>query len=99
MVLEPVLRPTFSNNDVVKHGQLREGKQRYKCRNDGCSRCIFIREYVYWGYLPEVKQQIADLAVNSSGIRDTARVTQNQSNHRDWNVKKTVISKHSMKHV
>ncbi|PZV12283.1 MAG: hypothetical protein DCF22_12735 [Leptolyngbya sp.] len=26
------------------------------------------------GYLPDVKQQIADMAVNGSGIRDTARV-------------------------
>ena len=26
------------------------------------------------GYLPEVKQQIVDMAVNGSGIRDTARV-------------------------
>jgi insertion element IS1 protein InsB len=30
--------------------------------------------YVYRGYLPEVKQQIADMALNDSGIRDTARV-------------------------
>jgi len=26
------------------------------------------------GYLPEVKQQIVEMAVNGSGIRDTARV-------------------------
>ncbi|MBM0744691.1 hypothetical protein JOY44_24315 [Phormidium sp. CLA17] len=26
------------------------------------------------GHLPEVKQQIVDMAVNGSGIRDTARV-------------------------
>jgi transposase-like protein len=26
------------------------------------------------GYLPSIKQQIADMAVNGSGIRDTARV-------------------------
>jgi hypothetical protein len=26
------------------------------------------------GYLPQVKQQIADMSVNGSGIRDTARV-------------------------
>ena len=33
-----------------------------------------MRDYVYRGYLPDVKQQIADMAVNGSGIRDTARV-------------------------
>ncbi|MGF1458710.1 MAG: IS1-like element transposase [Leptolyngbyaceae cyanobacterium] len=30
--------------------------------------------YSYRGYWPEVKQPIADMAVNGSGIRDTARV-------------------------
>lgn len=33
-----------------------------------------MREYSYRGYLPEVKQQISDMAMNGSGIRDTARV-------------------------
>ncbi len=74
MVLEPVLCPTCMSSDVVKHGQSSEGKQRYKCRNSECSRCTFIRDYAYRGYLPQVKQQIADMAVNGSGIRDTARV-------------------------
>ncbi len=74
MVLEPVLCPTCGSSDVVKHGQSTECKQRYKCRNSQCSRCTFIRHYAYRGYLPEVKQQISDLAVNGSGIRNTARV-------------------------
>jgi transposase-like protein len=30
--------------------------------------------YTYAGQLPEVKQQIVDMAMNASGIRDTARV-------------------------
>jgi transposase-like protein len=74
MVLEPVLCPTCGSRDVVKHGQSGEGKQRYKCRNSECSRCTFIREYAYRGYLPEVKQQISEMALNGSGTRDTARV-------------------------
>jgi transposase-like protein len=74
MVLEPVLCPTCGSSDVVKHGQSGEGKQRYKCRNSECSRCTFIGHYAYRGYLLEVKQQIADMALNGSGIRDTARV-------------------------
>jgi transposase-like protein len=74
MVLEPVLCPTCGSSDVVKHGQSGEGKQRYKCRNCECSRCTFIQTYAYRGYLPEVKQQIVDMAVNGSGTRDTARV-------------------------
>jgi transposase-like protein len=74
MVLEPILCPTCGSSDVVKHGQSGEGKQRYKCRNSQCSRATFIRDYRYRGYRPEVKRQIADMAVNGSGIRDTARV-------------------------
>nr|WP_207211197.1 IS1 family transposase [Leptolyngbya sp. Cla-17] len=74
MVLELVLCPTCESSDVVKHGQSGEDKQRYKCRNPECGRSTFIREYAYRGYLPEVKQQIAAMAVNGSGIRDTARV-------------------------
>lgn len=74
MVLEPVLCPACQGSDVVKHGLSKESKQRYKCRNSECSRSTFIHQYSYRGYLAEVKQQIADMAVNGSGIRDTARV-------------------------
>ncbi|MCY7285740.1 MAG: hypothetical protein LH679_20365 [Cyanobacteria bacterium CAN_BIN43] len=74
MVLAPVLYPSCGSEDVVKHGQSQAGRQRYKCRNPGCSRCTFLREYRYRGYLPEVKQQIAEMASNGSEIRDTARV-------------------------
>ena len=74
MVLEPVLCPACGSDDVVKQGQSETGQQRYKCRNRQCNRSTFMREYAYRGYLPAVKQQIADMAVNGSGIRDTARV-------------------------
>ena len=74
MVLEPVLCPGCQGNDVVKYGQSGEGKQRYQCRNSDCSRRTFILDYSYRAYLPEVKEQILDMAMNSSGIRDTARV-------------------------
>jgi transposase-like protein len=37
-------------------------------------RKTFILEYTYQGYRPEVKQQVAEMAVNGSGIRDTSRV-------------------------
>jgi transposase-like protein len=73
MILEPLCCPKCHTTDVVKHGKSAEGKQRYRCRNAECSRASFILNYRYRGYLPEVKQQIADMAVNGSGIRDTAR--------------------------
>jgi transposase-like protein len=31
-------------------------------------------EYAYAGQSPDVKRQIVDMAMNASGIRDTARV-------------------------
>ena len=76
MVLEPVLCPSCGCDDVVKHGPSAAGKQRYKCRNQNCSRCTFIQQYSYRAYRPEVREQIADMALNGSGIRDTARVLQ-----------------------
>ena len=76
MVLEAVTCPHCQGDDVVKHGRTAEGKQRYKCRHTECPRTTFIRTYSYRGYLPEVKQQIGDMAMNGSGIRDTARVLQ-----------------------
>ena len=49
------------------------GKQRYLCQKEGCIRKTFILDYTYLGYVPEVKKKIIDMAMNSSGIRDTAR--------------------------
>jgi transposase-like protein len=74
MVLEPIQCPSCNSTNIVKHGKSTEGKQRYKCRNSDCSRSTFILQYSYQGYLPDVKQKISDMAVNGSGIRDTARV-------------------------
>lgn len=76
MVLEPVLCPSCGSDDVVKHGPSAEGKQRYKCRNPDCARCTFIRQYSYRAYRLEVREQIADMALNGSGIWYTARVLQ-----------------------
>ncbi|PZV19096.1 MAG: hypothetical protein DCF20_03430 [Pseudanabaena sp.] len=45
-----------------------------------CTRKTFILDYTYQGYRPEVKQQIAEMAINGSGIRDTGRVLGISSN-------------------
>ena len=67
--------PYCQGTDIVKHGLSPEGKQRYRCRTclAGCGR-TFLLEYSYAGQSPDVKQQIVDMAMNASGIRDTARV-------------------------
>ena len=73
MVLVPVQCLHCGSTDVIRHGQTSNEKQRFLCRNDGCGK-TFIQEYSAKGRLPEIEQRIVDVAVNGSGIRDTARV-------------------------
>ena len=58
---------------MIRHGQTSNEKQRFLCQNEGCGK-TFIQDYSDKGRLPEIKQRIVDMAVNGSGIRDTARV-------------------------
>ena len=74
MVLLPVCCPCCGEDAVVKKGKTEQGKQRYLCLNGGCSKRTFILDYTYNGLLPDVKGRIIDMALNGSGIRDTARV-------------------------
>ena len=74
MITQVLHCPYCQGTDIVKHGTTPEGKQRYRCRE--CPECgrTFLLEYAYPGQSQHVKQQILDMAMNSSGIRDTARV-------------------------
>lgn len=74
MVLIPVCCPHCDRDQVVKCGTTAAGKQRYRCQNEVCPHRTFIRDYSYRAYLPEVKQQMVDMAMNGGGIRDTGRV-------------------------
>jgi transposase-like protein len=74
MVLEPVRCPVCQGIHVNKYGKTEDGKQRYICRNKTCSGKTFIREYSELGRLPEVKEQIIEMSINGSGVRDIARV-------------------------
>ena len=66
--------PDCRGTDSVRHGTTPEGKQRYRCRACPDRGRTFLLEYAYAGQSPDVKQQIVDMAMNASGIRDTARV-------------------------
>ena len=66
--------PSCQNTDVIKHGITAQGKQRYRCKDSGCPSQTFLVEYSHHGRLPEVKQQILEMTLNGSGIRDIARV-------------------------
>ena len=74
MTSVPVHCPDCQGVDVVRYGKQRHGPQRYRCNNTDCPRHIFLLEYRNHGRLPAVKQQMVDMALNGSGIRDTARV-------------------------
>src|SRR5712691_10864659 len=66
--------PYCHSDQIVKRGKTRRGTQRYLCQNTACPPQSFLLEYRYRGRLPEVKQQIVDMSLNASGVRDTARV-------------------------
>ena len=74
MILMAIKCPNCNSLDVSKYGKQANGEQRYRCNNPTCERKIFLLNYDYKGRRPEVKKKILDMAVNGSGIRDTARV-------------------------
>jgi len=65
--------PHCKKNDVSKMGFTSDKKQRYLCKNIDCNR-TFITNYDRLGWLPGTEEKIIDMAMNASGIRDTARV-------------------------
>jgi transposase-like protein len=75
MIIQVLHCPYCQGSDSVKHGLSSEGKQRYRCRAclAGRGRTVLL-EYTYAGQSPAVKQQIVEMALNASGMRDTARV-------------------------
>ena len=66
--------PHCDSKQIVKRGKTHRGTQRYLCQNTACTRGSFLLDYCNRGCLPEVKQQIIDMSLNASGVRDTARV-------------------------
>jgi transposase-like protein len=66
--------PDCHSTQVIKAGKQPNGPQRYRCQNPPCERTIFQLTHVAYGRLPETQRQIVEMALNGSGIRDTARV-------------------------
>jgi transposase-like protein len=58
----------------VRHGKTPQGKQRYRCRQCLDRGRTFLLDYSYPGQSSSIKEQMVDMAMNASGIRDTARV-------------------------
>ena len=74
MVTIPVQCPYCHSTVVIKAGKQATGAQRYQCQNRQCARRIFLLQYQDRGRIPEIRRQVVDMAINGSGIRDTARV-------------------------
>jgi transposase-like protein len=66
--------PHCQNLKVIRHGKSSNGKQRFRCLFSECPDQTFSLDSTYPGRKREVKQQIVDMTLNSSGIRDVARV-------------------------
>jgi transposase-like protein len=66
--------PDCGSHQVVKAGYSASGERRYRCCNSDCPTKSFMLTYRYKAYQPGIKAQVVDMAINSSGIRDTARV-------------------------
>src|SRR6266705_20659 len=65
--------PYCQSDQIVKRGKTARGTQRYLCQNTLCAKESFLLDYRNRGCLAEVKQQIIDMSLNASGVRDTAR--------------------------
>src|SRR5262245_55158253 len=73
MVSVPVHCPYCHSSEIIKAGKQANGTQRYQWQNGRCARRIFLLQYQDRGRAPEVRRQVVDMAINGSGIRDTAR--------------------------
>ena len=74
MVYCPGAVSLLSQHEVIKAGKQANGTQRYRCQNEHCARRIFLLQYQDRGRIPEIRRQVVDMALNGSGVRDTARV-------------------------
>ena len=74
MIMQALHCPNCQGTNIIRHGTTRQHKQRYRCQETVCNGGTFLLDYTYPGHSVGVKQQIVDMAMNASGIRDTARV-------------------------
>jgi len=74
MVLIAVLCPHCRSDDVVRHGKNKNGIQVYRCRNKECKKTRFQLEYKNKACYLDTDKKIVEMAINGSGVRDTAEV-------------------------
>jgi transposase-like protein len=75
MMIQVLHCPHCQGTDIVRRGNTHQGKQRYRCRQCRERRGrTFLLDYRYAGQSPEIQEQIVEMAMNASGVRDTERV-------------------------
>jgi transposase-like protein len=74
---EEITCPSCSSRNIKKNGITANRKQKYRCKD--CRR-QFITQYTYRGCQPVIRDLIVPMTMNSSGIRDIARVLQVSTN-------------------
>ena len=82
--------PHCRSDAVVRYGKASNGKERFRCQQSARCGRTFLQSYAYPGCLPAVKQQIVEMPLNGSGIRDIARVLQVGPNTVLKEIKKSV---------
>ena len=73
-VLIAVCCPHCQSREVVRYGKSTNGKQRFRCLEVECPYQTFSLKSAYPGRSRVVKQQIVEMTLNGSGVRDIARV-------------------------
>ncbi|MFI3190238.1 transposase [Crenothrix sp. D3] len=66
--------PACKSNQIGKAGRNATGEARYRCQNPLCMTKTVMLNYRYRTCQAGIKTQIVEMAINGSGIRDTARV-------------------------
>ena len=74
MPLSHVKCPKCSSTNISHNGMSPHGVQRYLCNNKKCIGKSFMLDYTYNGSKPGIDEQIIQMSVNASGIRDISRV-------------------------
>lgn len=71
--IQPILCPHCHSADTVKNGHRPNGDQRWRCKGDCCGRSFQLC-YRYRANNLGIGDQIDKHVLNSSGVRDTARI-------------------------
>lgn len=66
--------PYCDSPKIIKSGKSSTGAQRYFCQNTECETRTFMLDYQYKACEAGMTEKIVEMAINASGVRDTARV-------------------------